>query len=215
MAQQSTLIPYPRGLLKWILFLPLVLYRIGLGWLLAPTPLLVLTTKGRKSGLPRHVVLEARTHGSKIYTVSGWGNRPHWVKNLQADPIVTIQYQGATHCARAHFVENSAESMRALYMFQRTSRFYEVLFASMSSAESLDLRKLIDVAGEFTVVRFEILDDVPCFPGVQPTHRPIGLAILGAVALFAAVIVLRRRPSVLSPANETNDEVPGVDGSPD
>ncbi len=215
MAQQSTLIPYPRGLLKWLLFLPLYLYRIGLGWLLAPTPLLILTTRGRKSGLPRHVVLESRQHGSKIYAVSGWGNRPHWVKNLQADPIVTIQYQGATHCARAHIVENSAEAMRALYMFQRTSRFYEILFASMSSAESLDLRKLIDVAGEFTVVRFEIVDDMPCFPGVQPTHRPIGYALLALVALFAAMILLRRRPEDVSPANEQPSEVHGVDGSPD
>ncbi|MCA9915680.1 MAG: nitroreductase family deazaflavin-dependent oxidoreductase [Anaerolineae bacterium] len=215
MAQQSTIIPYPRGLLKWLLFLPIVFYRIGLGWLLAPTPLLVLTTKGRKSGLPRHVVLECRQHGSKMYAVSGWGNRPHWVKNLQADPIVTIQYRGATHCARAHMVENSAEAMRALYMFQRTSRFYERLFASMSSADSLDLRKLIDVAGEFTVVRFEILDDVPCFAGVQPTHRPIGFAVLGAVALFAAVSLLRRRPRMLPSANEDNHEVHGVDGSPD
>lgn len=206
MTQQSTLIPYPSGLFKWLLFLPLQLVRIGFGWLLVPTPLLILTTKGRKSGLPRHVVLEYRQHGSKIYAVSGWGTQPHWVKNLQADPLVTIQYQGTTCCARAHFVENTAEAMRALYMFQRSSRFYETLFASMSSAETLDMRKLIDVAGEFTVVRFEILEDAQCFPGVQPTHRAIGYVLMSLFALVG-MILLFRRPTESQSSNEPNDEV--------
>ncbi len=210
MAQQSSFLPYPRGVLKWLLLLPMQLVRIGLGWLLIPTPLMILTTKGRKSGQPRHVVLEYRQHGSKIYAVSGWGTQPHWYKNLQADPIVTIQYNGATRCARAHIVENAAEAMRALYMFQRTSRLYEVLFARMSSADTLDLRKLVDVAGEFTVVRFEVLDDVQCFPGVQPTHRAVGYALLGLLGLLGLLIlgaVLRRRPTETQAENERNHEV--------
>jgi len=207
MTQQSTLIPYPRGLLKWLLFLPLQLVRIGFGWLLVPTPLLILTTKGRKSGLPRHVVLEYRRHGSKIYAVSGWGTQPHWFKNLRADPLVTIQYQGTTRCARAHVVENTAEAMSALYMFQRTSRFYETLFASMSSAETLDMRKLIDVAGEFTVVRFEELEDAQCFPGVQPSRRAVGITLFSMITLLGVVVLMRRQSTEPQSDNEPNDEV--------
>jgi hypothetical protein len=62
-----------------------------MGWMLRPMNLLVLTTKGRKSGQPRHTVLEYRRHGSKLYLVSAWGNRPNWINNLQADSTVTVQ----------------------------------------------------------------------------------------------------------------------------
>lgn len=46
----------PRGLLRLAARLPLWLYRAGLGWLLS-NRFLMLTHIGRKSGLPRQVVV--------------------------------------------------------------------------------------------------------------------------------------------------------------
>ena len=68
-------LPYPQGLGRWLLRLPLLLYRLGLGWLANSFRLMVLTTWGRKSGLPRHTAIEYRAHGSKIYVISAWGSR--------------------------------------------------------------------------------------------------------------------------------------------
>jgi hypothetical protein len=51
----------PRGLLRLALRLPIWLYRWRLGWLLGDR-FLLLTHTGRKSGLPRQVVLEVVHH---------------------------------------------------------------------------------------------------------------------------------------------------------
>jgi deazaflavin-dependent oxidoreductase (nitroreductase family) len=165
------MIPYPEGLLKVIFRMPMTLHQMGLGWLLAPVPLLVMTTRGRKSGLPRPVVLEYRRHGSKLYVVSGWGERPHWYKNLQADAEVTVQMGAKERRARASRVENPSEAMRVLYMFRRYSLVHERLLASMSSADTIDMRTLTDIADEFTIIRLDLQPGPPVLPGVQPQKR--------------------------------------------
>jgi hypothetical protein len=55
-------IPYPQGLLRYLVRSPMVLLSLGMGRLLRPMNLLVLTTKGRKTGEARHTVLEYRRH---------------------------------------------------------------------------------------------------------------------------------------------------------
>lgn len=82
---------YPAGgWRRWLFRAPLVLWRMGLGWLL-PRQMLVLATTGRKSGLPRYVMIEHFKAGRTIYFVSGWGKQAQWVKNIQADPLVTVE----------------------------------------------------------------------------------------------------------------------------
>jgi deazaflavin-dependent oxidoreductase (nitroreductase family) len=183
----DNLIPYPQGVLRLLFRAPLWLHRVGLGALYNTLPFLVLTTKGRKSGLSRHTVLEYRRHGSKYYVVSGWGERPNWFQNLRAEPIVTVQQGTRTFSARAVLVDNPAEALRAVYMFRRNSFIYERILASMSSADTIDLRTLTDVASEFTVVRLEPMSEAPVLQGVtvtQPWLVPaLSLLVVGAVLL--------------------------------
>ena len=112
-----------------------------MGWL----PLLVMTTKGRQSGLARHVVVEFRRHGSKYYLFSAWGERTDWYRNLLRHPRVTIQHGAHVFAADAQPVQNDAEALRALYLFTRNSKLYELVFAGMSSAQAADLNSLADV----------------------------------------------------------------------
>lgn len=182
----SEIFPYPTGILKFLVRLPIHLYRWGFGPLLGWLPFIVLTTRGRKSNLPRHVVLEYRRHGSKYYVVSGWGKRPHWYQNLLADPTVTIQYGGTTLSAQAVPVDNPAEAMKALYMFRRNSPIYEVILAMMSSADTIDMRTLTDVSDEFTVVRLEPNQNPVTLPGIE-TRNP-WLAPLILIALLGFII---------------------------
>jgi len=180
----SEIFPYPSGLLKLFVRLPLYLYRWGFGPFLGWLPFIILTTRGRKSQQPRPVVLEYRRHGSKYYVVSGWGKRPHWYQNLLADPTVTIQYGGVTRSAHAVPVDNPTEAMKALYMFRRNSPIYEVILAAMSSADTIDMRTLTDVSDEFTVVRLDVNQEPLSLPGVEPYSRWLApLIMLGLVGL--------------------------------
>ena len=85
------LMVYPKdGLRKAFFKAPLYLWRMGLGRLL-PHQMLVLATTGRKSGLPRYTMVEHSKINGKIVFSSGWGKRPQWVKNIEVDPIVSVE----------------------------------------------------------------------------------------------------------------------------
>ncbi len=167
MSLSSAAIDRSREIAKLIFRTPMVLYQLGWGPALGWLPFLVLTTKGRKSGLPRHVLVEYRRHGSKYYVVSGWGDSTDWYRNIEQEPRVSIQQGGQIIDARAQLVDDPAEALRALYMFSRNSPIYEMLFARMSSARAADLNTLTEVVDEFTVVRLEPSGEEATLPTVE------------------------------------------------
>ena len=63
---------------------------MGMGGLLGPS-MLVLTTWGRKSHLPRHTMLSYTPMKDCIYVGAGWGVRCDWYQNMLADSHVTLQ----------------------------------------------------------------------------------------------------------------------------
>ncbi len=71
---------------------------------------LLLNHVGRKSGLPRQVVLEVVKHEpmTDIYTVaSGFGATSDWYRNLQSRPDVTLQVRRRKLAVTAHFLTQS------------------------------------------------------------------------------------------------------------
>lgn len=53
-----------------------------------------ITHIGRKSGEPRHVVLEVVKHDpatDTYYIAAAWGEKSDWVKNIQVNPNVHVQ----------------------------------------------------------------------------------------------------------------------------
>jgi deazaflavin-dependent oxidoreductase (nitroreductase family) len=81
-----------QGLLRVVFRLPIWLYRIHLGRLLG-NRFLLLTHLGRKSGLPRQVVLEVLRHDRTTDTyiiASAWGAKANWFQNIQQTPEVVI-----------------------------------------------------------------------------------------------------------------------------
>lgn len=184
----------PQGLSRSIYRFPLNLYRLGWGGVLGWLPMLVMTTKGRRSGLARHVMVEFRRHGSKYYVFSGWGERTDWYRNLLQHPRVTIQRGAQVFSAEAKPVQDNAEALRALYLFTRNSWLYERVFAGMSSAQAADLNSLADVAQEFTLVRLEPIDDAPELPPVElydEQTRQIA-TIVALIALIRVLLALLR-----------------------
>ena len=65
---------------------------------------LVLTTRGRRSGSPRTVVVQYFPDGRDLVVVaanSGMPNHPAWYLNLTADPHATVEVEGRTVPVRA------------------------------------------------------------------------------------------------------------------
>ena len=68
------------------------------------TTILLLTTRGRKSGLERTTPLIFRPHGDDYLIVASRGGTdepPGWYVNLQAEPDVQVQVRGDVFRARA------------------------------------------------------------------------------------------------------------------
>jgi deazaflavin-dependent oxidoreductase (nitroreductase family) len=92
MAHGTTNLPTLRGLARLAARAPRWLYRLGLGRLLGGR-FLMLTHIGRKSGLPRQVVLEVVRHDTAADTyliASGWGERADWLRNIEQNPHVLV-----------------------------------------------------------------------------------------------------------------------------
>ena len=82
----------PGPVFKWIFKIPILQYKLGLGWLTG-NYVLLLTTTGRKSGKLRHTPLEYiyDRENDKYRIAAGWGGKTDWYKNLCANPNVTVQ----------------------------------------------------------------------------------------------------------------------------
>ncbi|MBA3869227.1 MAG: nitroreductase family deazaflavin-dependent oxidoreductase [Anaerolineae bacterium] len=190
-------IPYPTGLLHLALRMPLTLFRLGLGDLLNVMRLLILTTRGRKSGQARHVAVEYRRHGSKIYVISGWGERPDWYQNLLADPLVTIQLGRQSLSALADKVTDPAEALRAVNLFRRDAPTrYDAVLGRLVDDEISGF-KLPDVSPQFTIVRLDIIADEPLLPGLGMDR-----IWLWPVAIIALVLLV----TLLGHSNHDNEE---------
>lgn len=77
---------------KWIFKIPILYYKLGLGWMLEKR-FLLLTTTGRKTGQPRYTPLEfVHNPQDDTYRVSpGWGGNTDWYKNVRKNPHVNVQ----------------------------------------------------------------------------------------------------------------------------
>ena len=69
------------------------------GWVL-------LTTRGRKTGLPREVLLPCTRFDGTILVMSTYGGRSDWIRNLRRDPRVQVTGAGRVLPARAEVVED-------------------------------------------------------------------------------------------------------------
>ncbi|HKZ30557.1 MAG TPA: nitroreductase/quinone reductase family protein [Acidimicrobiia bacterium] len=82
--------PFSRRLLHLIKRPPRLLYGLGLGPLYGRLVLL-LTTTGRISGLPRVTPLQYEEIDGAIYVASALGDRADWFRNVVADPRVEVR----------------------------------------------------------------------------------------------------------------------------
>lgn len=76
------------------------------GWVL-------LTTAGRRTGLPREVLLPCERFRDALVVISTYGWRSDWIRNIRRDPLVRVTCAGWVLCAQAEIIED-LETKRAI-----------------------------------------------------------------------------------------------------
>lgn len=69
------------------------------GWVL-------LTTTGRRTGLPRETLLPCVRSDKEVYLISTYGWQSDWIRNLRKNPEVKVTCNGRVVPGRAKMIEN-------------------------------------------------------------------------------------------------------------
>ncbi len=80
---------------------------------LVAEPYCYLTTTGRVSGSPHEIEIWFGVEGSTLYLLSGGRDRSDWVRNILANPAVSLRIGDTTHEVRARVVEGAEEDALA------------------------------------------------------------------------------------------------------
>ena len=112
---------YPTSKWRQLAFkAPLILWRMGLGPLLGHH-VLVITAKGRKTGLPRHTMTEFHVMKGKIYVPCAFAPKAQWYKNIVADPRVTVQTWQGAEAMIATRVTDDEELLAVIALMQKNN----------------------------------------------------------------------------------------------
>lgn len=188
-------LPYPRGLLKWLFKLPILLYRLGVGCVVGRL-FMALTTVGRKSGLPRRTAIEFHEFEGRCTVMSGWGTKTDWYRNIEANPYGTIQtWRGAQSACARRITSN--EELARVFEFARTNPAMRAMLKVAGFDLTLD--RFLAQKDRFTFVIFEPTD--------QPTPEPLraDLVWVWRVLLPACLLALALVVRMVRPQRDTPD----------
>ena len=144
-------IPYPKGLQKWLFKTPILLYRLGLGFIVGRL-FMIMTTFGRKSGAPRRTAIKFHEFKGKPTVMSGWGTKTDWYRNLQSNPLATVQTWRGAQSVRARRIDLDKELARAF----RWAQANPTMKAMMKAAGfEMTLEQFLAEKERFTFVTFE------------------------------------------------------------
>jgi hypothetical protein len=193
----QSIIPYPGKPLQFLFRVPVQMHRLGLGWIVSLAPFMILSTRAANGRGIRHDCLEYRRHGSKVYVISTWNDRPEWYRNLrkQAD-AATLKIGNRRYAGKASKVVDRDEAQRVLLMFRRGAPLiYDPLLSRLSDVEQVNLHTLSKIADQVTIVRFDLQDAPLALPGVRSDHFWVLPAVLatGVVWSFSIDILGRLR----------------------
>ena len=68
---------------------------------------------GRRSGKPHTISIWFAHHDRTVYLLSGGGGSSDWVRNLMADPAVTVGFSADRYPGRGRVVDDVAEQRLA------------------------------------------------------------------------------------------------------
>ncbi len=165
-------------------------WRLGLGRLINCSPsrlgrIMVLRVTGRKSGQPRLTPLNYGPGDGEVYCVAGYGEKSHWLRNLQDNPDLEVWLPEGSWSGRAVLVEEPEARLKTLRRVLQNSGFAARSLAGVDPFVLSD-EELEQKTAEYRVVRIVLLG-----PAVGP-GGPGDLAWLPWLALGLALLVVSR-----------------------
>lgn len=159
----------PRGFMRLWFRSPILLYRLGLGRL-AGHQFLLLTHRGRRTGLLRQTVLKTLRYDpttGEVIVLAPLGDRADWMRNIQHSPPLEIQI-GRRRYVPAHRVLTQDE----------TSRFLDALQRAHPVWSAIGMKALGLKSGQWsgvTLVSFQPAKE-SALPSSGPLPDPMGAA---------------------------------------
>ncbi len=178
--QANAPIKHPqKGFLKWFFKMPMYGWRMGYGFLLGRW-MLILTTTGRKSGLPRHTPLQFFGGRERKYIISGWGHQADWLKNMTKYPNVTLQSAYGIESVQGRVVTEEADFIVAFQHCQHDP----IMRWWMNSMEiPITQEAFLANKDKFTLVTFD--------PTTEPTPPPMAIDLVWVNWVLGAWLVVR------------------------
>jgi deazaflavin-dependent oxidoreductase (nitroreductase family) len=182
-------LPYPSGgVMQMVYRSPIWLYRLGLGPLVGRL-FMILTTTGRKSGLPRRTAIEFHQHNGRKYVMVGWRGSD-WYKNILANPLVTLQTAWGTEHARARRL-TTIEDLEAAWEVAENSP----IIRGVLKLTGLSWESFVAHQDRFIILTFDPTDE-PTPPSLEADLRwvlVVALSISLNVLLQRWIRARRRR----------------------
>jgi deazaflavin-dependent oxidoreductase (nitroreductase family) len=145
---------------------------------------MVMTTTGRKSGLPRRTAIEFHEFEGKPTVLSGWVTKADWFRNLQTNPFATVQTWRGAQSVRARRMDSDEERARAFRWAQSNPTMRNMM--KMAGFE-MTLEQFLAEKERFIFVVFEPTDAKT--PPPLPADLVWAWAVLLAVCLLCAWIL--------------------------
>ena len=143
----------PKFVWKWMRFGPLQAYRRGQGARLGEL-VLVLTTTGRKSGLPRQTPLQYEDIAGVITIGSARGAEADWYRNILANPCVELEIGQERYTATGEPVTDPLEIADILELrYRRHPRMIGMMLRADGVRVPPDRAALEAYATRLTMVR--------------------------------------------------------------
>ena len=121
-----------------------------------PEFVLILTTTGRKSGLPRQTPLQFEEVDGVYFVASARGEQADWYRNLLAHPQVSVQVQGRTFSATAEPITDPTKIADFLELrLQRRPRMMRLMLRAEGLPAHFTRAQLEQFAAEKAVVALQ------------------------------------------------------------
>lgn len=142
-----------------VLKLPRVWYALGLGPVVGGL-ILLLTTTGRKTGLPRVTPLQYEEQDGVIYVASARGREADWFRNSLANPRVEIRVKARRFHGQAEPITDPARVADFLELrLKRHPRMMGAMLRGEGLAARPDRAQLEKLAAKIVVVAIHPNDE--------------------------------------------------------
>jgi deazaflavin-dependent oxidoreductase (nitroreductase family) len=111
----------PGAFLRLGLTVPRLIYLGPIAELLRSRCVMLLTTRGRRTGRPRTTGVSFMPLGDRFVVFSGWGIGSGWYRNIRANPSVHIRVGRRQLRATAHLVEDPTRRAELMHMMAARS----------------------------------------------------------------------------------------------